>query len=332
VTTSAAPPVVASPLRDRGGFLTFLGIVEIALGALFAAFGLLMLFAASMTRTAGADLSPVQRMAVMANLVLYLGSALFLLVMGIGTIRVRRWARVLMLMVSWSFFVAAILGIAMMGALLPVILEGIDPGPTDTAVVRGVAALVLALTAGMMIGLPLFFILAYGGRHVRHTFAIRHPEPTWVDRCPTSVLALSLVMALFGLAQIAGSWSGLSVLFGVALQGPAAVAVNLALGVVWMALAFGIFRLNRAAWLASLVFTALVHVSTFLVYRSMSFLELTYRLGQGAGEAAVMSGIAPLVERWSGAVALGSGVAWLLSLFALRRHFHGGAKPVGGPP
>jgi hypothetical protein len=264
-------------------------------------------------------------MALGVNLILYLGSAVFLVVMGIGTMRVRRWARALMLMVSWSFFAAAILGIGVAGAMLPGIMARVDPGPADTTLVRTVVTLVLVLSAGVMIGLPLFFILAYSGRHVKHTFATRHPEPGWVDRCPTSVLALSLVMALCGLAQLAGAWSGLSILFGVPLQGPATVAVSLVLAGAWIALALGLFRLSRAAWLASLGFVALMTVSGFLAFRDISFLEMTYRLGGGAGEAGAMGGIAPFIERWSGTFALASGVAFLLSLFAVRRHFHGGA-------
>jgi len=331
VTTGAEPPILApsgavapggaAQLRDRGGFLVFLGVVEIALGALFAALGLLMLVTASMTLRAGAGAPTAQRMVLGANLVIDLGSAAFMVVIGIGTMKVRRWARVLMLIVSWSFLAAAILGVAMMVALLPGILAGIDPGSTDPAMVRGVAAIVMAIVGGAMIALPLFFILAYNGRHVRHTFATRHPQPGWIDRCPTSVLALSLVMALFGLIQIAGSWAGLSVLFGVALAGPAAVVVNLALGAAWMTLALGLFRLNRAAWLASFAFTAIIHVSAYFAYRSTSFLELTYRLGMGAGDAAVVAGMAPFIERWSGAVALGCWVAWVISLLAVRRHF-----------
>jgi hypothetical protein len=326
-----APPGAAAPLRDRGGFLIFLGIVEIALGALFAAVGLLMLLAGAMTRPAGDAMLPVQRMAVVVNLIVYLGSALFLLVMGIGTMQVRRWARVLMLMVSWSFLGAAILGIVGMGLFLPGILAGMDTGSSDTAAVRVILAIVMAVVAGVMIGMPLFFVLAYGGRHVRHTFATRHPEPIWVDRCPTSVLAISLVMTLFGLMQIAGSWTDLSLLFGVALSGPAAIAANLVLGACWIGLGLGLFRLNRAAWLASLAFTALIHLSAFLAYRSVSFLELLYRLGAGAGEASAVGGVAPLIERWSGVFALVSGAVWIVSLLSVRRHFQGGATPVAGP-
>jgi len=335
VTGIPAPPVIAPPLRDRGGFLTFLGIVEIVLGVLSATFGLLILLSMAVTLPAGADVPAAQRMALGINLILYAGSAVFLVVMGIGTMRVRRWARVLMLIVSWSFVASAILGIAVAGVMLPGILERVDPGPAGPAFARIAVAVALAATAGVMIGLPLFFILAYSGRHVKHTFATRHPEPGWVDRCPASVLVLSLLMALFGLVQLAGSWSGFNVLFGVPLQGPAAVAVNLVLGAVWLALGCGLYRLSRAAWLAGIAFTALIHVSGFLVYRNISFLELTYRLGGGAAEAGVMGGIAPFVERWTGVFALGSGVAWVLALLAVRRHFrggaHGGAMPVGGP-
>lgn len=317
----AVPPVIAPPLRDRGGFLIFLGIIEIAVGALCALFGLMMLAATTLMKPPGAALPPMQRAGVAFNLLFYLGSAVFMVVVGLGTIRVRRWARVLMLIVSWSFLVAAIFGIVMMGFLLPDILGRMDPGSADPAAVRTVLFFVMALVAGTMIGMPLFFVLAYSGRHVRHTFATRHPEPTWVDRCPSSILAMSLVMALFGLSQISGSWTGLSVLFGVALSGPAAIAVNLVIGGSWIGLGFGLFRLSRAAWLAGFVFIAVVHVSAFFAFRSMSFIEMFYRLGAGAGDVSAIGGLGSLLEHWSGAFALASGAVWIVSLFSVRRHF-----------
>jgi len=334
----AAPPVITTPVsgpvhRDRGGFLMFLGIVEITLGGFFALFGLLSLWAVGVAAKTAAAAPPLQRMAVWVNLAFYVGSVIFLVVMGIGTMRVRRWARVLMLIVSWSFFVTAIFGVGILGALLPGLVERAGAGAaTDPAVMRLALWFTLALSGGMMIGLPLFFILAYSGRHVRHTFAVRHPEPAWVDRCPTSVLSLSLLMVLFGLVQIAGSWSGLSILFGVPLEGPAAVVTAMVLGTGWMALGYGLYRLNRSAWLASLGFVTLVHISGLMTYRRMSLLEMTYRLGGGAGDAAAMGWMTPLIERWSGVAMLGIGIGWIVSLLAIRRHFHGGAEVVGGSP
>jgi hypothetical protein len=315
-----APPVVASALRDRTGFLGFLGVVEIIIGAFVAILGL-MSFVGTIAGMGNAG-EPRQLAAARAiGVFFYCGAAAFLILVGIGTIRIRRWARALMLVASWSMVAGAIPGLAFAALILTRVMQNVEPAGSDPTLVRVLTWTVMGVVGFFMIAMPFGFALAYNGRHVRHTFATKHPERSWVDGRPTGVLAVGLLMILFGVLQAAGSSTGLGVLFGVPLQGLPAIAANLVIAGAWVGLGWGILALRRRAWIASFLFVILVHASAYLTYRHMSFLEMGYRLGWDAGQATLLNDVAPLMERGSGVAAVAFGVAWLASLLALRRHF-----------
>src|SRR5688500_7149487 len=89
--------------KDRKTGLTVFGILEILLGCLAGLLIVLMVFAQLMVAQATQQ-SPQFRM-IIPSLLLYGMAAAALITLGIGTLRARRWARALSLVLSWSWLV-----------------------------------------------------------------------------------------------------------------------------------------------------------------------------------------------------------------------------------
>jgi hypothetical protein len=143
--------------RDRSGLLTFFGVVEILIG------GLCVLVAAFGTLALSMQAGPAAPRLLWLNMLIDVAAAAFLITMGIGTIRARRWARVLMLITSWPVLVTFVLGTAWVIVLLPTLVAR---APSASPEATRIATIVLVVICAFLALVPLAFILFYSGRNV----------------------------------------------------------------------------------------------------------------------------------------------------------------------
>src|SRR5262245_14580505 len=271
--------------RDRSGLLMFFGIVEILIGAmclLFAA-GSLLMMAAMLPADAGPKATAI---GLWLNVIVYLGAGGFLVTMGIGTIRAKRWARALMLLTSWPVFVTFLFCGVGMAMLMPAFLEMMPqtPGQPDT---RGVVQVVVLLVFLFLTLVPLSFIVFYNRPNVRATFEARDPGVSWVDGRPLSVLGVAGAVGLYGVLALIGLAGGPSYgVFGMLLSGwPAAVAL-LANALLCLWLAREIYRMTPAGWWANVAYAVLLHLSGWITLRVIGVERLVQVSGAQAELAA----------------------------------------------
>ena len=92
--------------QDRSAGLILVGILEIGLGLLCLLMLAFMGFAAvSVQSLPGGQAAAMNTRVMAANCAFYLAMAVFFFVMGVGTLRGRRWARTIMLVVSWTWLI-----------------------------------------------------------------------------------------------------------------------------------------------------------------------------------------------------------------------------------
>jgi len=213
--------------RSKGGILA-VGIIAIVVGGFAALAVLISLFVVAARLPAWAETDRAALAGVFLPEWLYAVGAVSLIWLGIGTVRVRRWAWALMLALSWVWLLLSTL---MTVSLISAMVAGAI-GRAE-AVVAGFA---VAVGAVFFIGLPLAFILVLGRAQVRQAFVELDPLPRWTDRAPVSVLGTSaflvgavpilLLLALAGapLAHLEGSsaalgWTMLAIVVGVCAVG-----------------------------------------------------------------------------------------------------------------
>jgi len=165
---STPPVAVPSPYQSRRGWLIAFGVIEILMACafllmlLFSAFIFLGPAAAKMPQGAMATgpMSPRVLM-VLVGLQYGLLAAVFLTA-GIGSIRCKNWARILMLVVSGFWLVCGLLGTLIMVFILPAIMRQ-QPGNIPPGIQHGIMVGMITFMFVLMVLLPatfLFFTLA----------------------------------------------------------------------------------------------------------------------------------------------------------------------------
>lgn len=168
-----APP--AAPLPDRRGWVIAFGVIEILLGLgclLLAVFiALFFLKEGSVEQMPGR--SPIVGMVVGGGF--YLLISAFFFAGGIGSVRCKNWARILMMIGSGVWLAFGVLGVVAVSILVPKVLEMRASAPP------GAEHLVVALAIGMEaffgVLLPLVFLIFYTRKSVQATFLAQGAAP-----------------------------------------------------------------------------------------------------------------------------------------------------------
>jgi hypothetical protein len=328
VTTAVGPD-----FKDRKTGLIVFGVLEILLGAFFA----LVVLAMTLGLVASAVLHKDSSQSINAGMMIpgllfYVLLATWFIWMGIGSLMARRWARALLLVTSWFWFISGILGLAFMLTLMPDMY-----GPLNSAQIpRTVAIIVKWATIGIMVVfyiiIPGAIILFYGSRHVKATCEQRDPQVRWTDRCPLPVLAVSLMAGCSAACvPLTGLYNWVIPFFGVILSGPAGAAVLIP-GVLLLAyVARGMYRLQINAWRGAVGLVVFWGVSSGLTFTRTGLMELYEKMNFPAQQMDAIRQMPLTQGHW---VALFS-VLWIVIalgyLLYIKRYFTPPVDPKGTP-
>ena len=260
--------------KDRTVGLVVFGILEIFLGGLCALFVPLIAFSIAMGTRGGTPMDP--RMMI-PGMMMYVLMAVVLIWLGIGSVRCRRWARALSLVLGWLWLVAGIMGMGFFIVLMPGMQEAMaqQGGAPPREFLFVMQGFMLAMVGCIYIVIPGALVLFYQSRHVRATCEAKDPQVRWTDRCPLAVLALSVVWAVTAFSMLGAlSYGGVFPLFGVLVSGPLGVLVILAVAAAAGYLAWGTYRLKMTAWWGSVAMIAALAVSAVVTFSRMGLMDL----------------------------------------------------------
>lgn len=229
-------------VKDRGTALVIAGGFQILLGV--AALCLLFGFAAAVEMQSRSADIPAQPLApIVTNIVFYAIAAAYFFAVGVGSIRKRRWARALSMVVSAMWLVAGVISIVAIAIVAPHMMAIIPPSQTTLILT------VVFITIGVaFILLPLVLFLFYRSESVRATCAAADPTVRWTDRVPPPILALVLLMAYGAVSTLISISYGVVPLFGTIFTGAPAVIVLLAIAGLFAFLAVQLYRMKKSAW------------------------------------------------------------------------------------
>lgn len=225
---------------------------------------------------------------VLQNLGYYVIAALCL-PLGIGHVKLRRWALTLTQLTLCFWLGAGLLLLGEAIALLPSVLRlNLSRDIVLSRLLPLGAALLLSLGV-----LPALALVFYRSRAVKAVFETRDPHRYWTERVPFSVLALLLLLViLIGVLHLAIFLQGLFPVFGRLLLGrPSAYIISLCI-LVLGALIYGIARLEKWAWWGSLGFIALLAISTTMSFSRYSFLDIIVMLNPPTYELELLDKLA----------------------------------------
>lgn len=295
------PPVVEFKNRRTG--LLVLGILEILLGGLCALLVPLMVLGQVMAANMTGG-SANYRMAVPGVLMYGLLAVAFIW-LGIGSIRCRRWARALLLILSWSWLVTGVIAIGFLLFLLPRMMMGWPPGAKALALI--VAAVIWTM---IFLVIPGVLVLFYQSRHVKATCEARDPVVRWTDGCPLPLLTVSLWLVFGGVMMVAMPLAYNSVVpcFGVILSGVPGTLIYLFMAALWLYLAWAWYRLRPMSWWITLCVMLLFAISNVVTFAQIDLMDLYEQMGYSAEQLA-------LIERYN--FLTGQTMVWWSAAFML---------------
>ena len=187
----SSSPISPVEHKDQRAGLIFFGALTIGVGALCAVL-VPLLFLAQFLMPASA--SGLNGRAMATAVISYCAMAVVFIWLGIGSILCRRWARTLLLILTWSWFLSGILMIGIMIWFAQALF------PTDTP--DPIVWIVMIITAVFGVLLPGAMGLFYQGKHVKATCEARDPAPNWTGQMPLAG-AGELLLARFGISLVA---------------------------------------------------------------------------------------------------------------------------------
>jgi len=310
-----------SDFKDRTPGLILFGLVSIIIGLFCALIIPLMVLSEALSKV-GAGGGVDARSAWSAS-ALYGFLAVVFVWLGVGSIRARRWARELLLSVSWIWLLTGICSFIIGILVIPKVVEGSGVAtdiPPETMLL--VVLVIFGVIGLLYVVLPGAFVLFYRSPDVAATCRARHPEPHWIDGCPRRLLTLMVVWVLFGVsALLMPAYNFLFPFFGILVAGVSGALLWALVLAVCVALAFGTSRRAPWAWWGGLALILFFTISSTLVVLRFDLSQIMWLMNLPEGQIALM-GMRPMFDGW--VMALGSVFVWgtfIVYLMALRRFF-----------
>jgi hypothetical protein len=295
ISTAVTQPLPESPAlsvpayRDRGTGLVIFGVAQIILGLLAALVVPLIALSAFMARLAPGGTMPFAR--VISGAIFYVFIAALLLALGIGSVRMKRWARALTLVTSWYWLILGTLGTVSLTAVLPVTMRtalaqaqqnsaGTSSPEITTGVMAVIITIVIVFFAFFLILVPVAFLIFYSRNDVAETCRHRDPVERWTDRAPLPVLGASVAFFALSLrGLITGITAPMFPFFGRYLTGIPAAAVLVALAALDLYLAVALFRLRSSGWWIAIVATPVRMLAVAFSYSRAGLMQAYSKMG-----------------------------------------------------
>jgi hypothetical protein len=280
------------PEIDRSAGLVLFGVVLILVGLICALLVPLMLVAAAAARELGGPGAAPALRSTLSQMLVYGLTAALLVWLGIGSIRARRWAPPLILVLSWLWLITGAFTILITLWLLPAMLSAVAPGAASAGPLVLVQLVVFVALGFGFVLLPGAFVWFYRSEHVTATCRARDPRPSWTDDCPRHILSLVMILVLSALSVLAvPAYNFVLPVFGLVLSGWPGAVCWVAILVLLVALAWGAARRNPRAWWAALASTLLATVATTTTAAVVPWSELVERMALSEDELMILEAV-----------------------------------------
>lgn len=322
------PPQPAG-FTDRSTWLVLGGALLIAAGCLAALLGLLSAAAPMLARgmpgqAGGSEQTPF----LLMGFLFYEGVASVLIVLGVGSLRARRWALALIQIVLWTWLFTGILAVLFLALFIPS-LPGSQAGfPTG---MMGCLILMGLVMGCLLVAVPLVLLLVYRRQDVRRTVEARDPGPAWTERLPLSLLGIVLALAVSVFFTLVSLFGIRAVPFlGIVIVGWPAKLVLLGIAALLAVLTVAVYRRSEAGWWG-LMLLQIFQLANLVTMRGLNMPSLLRQMGYPE-EQVRLAGQFSLFDKPAFLILMGAAwIALLLFLLAVRKHFRS-AEPVGAPP
>jgi hypothetical protein len=310
--------------RDRRGLITFIGIVQLLLGALSLLFFVITLISVlALPQSSAENARQLNTGGVMLGAIFYLVIAAVFAVLGIGAIIVRRWARNLTLLMSWVTIIVGLIVVLFMLVFLGDILSNTPNARQMTPEMYTAIQVTISLVMSVfLILIPALFIWAYQSKNVVLSFNKYDPKERWTDKCPLPVLGISFSLLYTSIVPVFYFSYGFVIpFFGNFITGIPAFLILLINSTVCIYLAIQVYRLVPKSWQYTIILNSLWIASFLITLMSRDILDMYRLMDFPAQQLAILEGMNFLTSGNMLIIMFIFAVAWFAFLVYARRYF-----------
>ena len=257
--STVQPPNESPAVGNHGVGLMVFGIFQILLGCLCGLMGMMVVavtILGPMARPPQGEAMDAKMM--IPGIVFYFLLAVALVWLGIGSIRARRWAWTLTVVLSWMWLIMGVVSfIAFVFLAGPMMAASVEQ--QGQAKLPAEALMMMRIVSGAImfciyVLLPAVFLIFYQRASVWAYCQQCDTRTRWTDRCPMPVLAISILMAFTVVTMLWMPLFGCVMpLCGYFVSGVVGTVVIVLIALVMVYLAWGTYRLQIAAWWGTLL-------------------------------------------------------------------------------
>lgn len=255
--------------KDRSGGLKAFGVALIVVGSLSLLMVPLSLLGSIMSRTMDAGQSASYWVfSLLVNLLTYLFLGGIFLWIGIGSIRLKRWVRPMLLSIGWVWLILGLMVTALIFFIMPKMMGSFMPPEVSAPsnIVNIVIAVSGLISLIFMVLLPGLLIWFYSQKSVKQTLEAKNPDPAWTDACPSPVLALSLFYGASAVVTLLTSFLGVSFIWSSVINGFPAVLATIFYALIMAYICYAIYKLDIRGWWTALGFTIFATISSAMLF------------------------------------------------------------------
>lgn len=217
---------------------------------------------------------------VVQNIAYYIIAGL-LIPIGIGHVKLRRWALTLTQLYIWFWLGAGISIICNLIVLIPSVFK-LD---VSQNVLATRSAIIGVFSFFFLVLLPVIALWFYKSEKTRLVFEEHDLNTNWVERYPFALLALVFLFAnIIIVMHIAIFLQGVFPLFGKILIGRESVYIISFFILILGVLIYGIVQLKIWAWWGSLIYISFLTISSIMSFLRYSFYDIITMMNLPADE------------------------------------------------
>jgi hypothetical protein len=228
---------------------------------------------------------------IVSGVATYAFIAAAFLALGVGSVKMRRWARALTLVTSWYWLIVGTLATVLLTAVLPVTVRSAlaqaqqnapdaPSGNITTGVMAVIITLIIVFCAFFLVLSPIAFVVFYGRRDVELTCRHRDPVERWTDRTPLPVLGASVAFFSGSVyTLVVGLSTPMFPFFGHYITGIPAAACLVATATLDLYLAVALFRLRSAGWWIAVLAAPVRMLAVALGYSRDGLMQAYSKMG-----------------------------------------------------
>ncbi len=316
--------------KDRKTRLVVFGILQIILGSFCALMLPMMILGTIASAVTSQDTAQAINIKMMIpGILFYALIAAWFIIMGIGSVKARRWARAIILVSSWLWLICGVYGLVFVLLMLPNMFDQMgESGEIPRAAFVIIKFVMIGFMAVFYVIIPGLLVLFYKGRDVKATCEYRDPQIRWTDKCPLPVLGVSMVSVFWAVSMLSMmvAYGGTIPIFGVILSGIPGAIVLLALALLLAYTARGTYRLDIKAWWCALLTIVGWSISMIITFSTVDMQTYYIMIGLTPQQLDAMSQVETL---WGPTMSLFLGlwaIVAVVYLFYIRKYFVGDSQ------